>query len=220
MPSKLLTREGEFFRFTGQVITPEGVIPFQLKTSMGRPPLVAIQGQDIPIYDVTSEHFHVYGKPSRGILGHIKISFTTGKDKFSRENFVIMVSLKRNGRLIWKLIDSYKNNVFPPQHHTDRFHSNFFEFLLKHSTSREAADSQVDFLINSILELAHRLDQIIRELPDEHSSSADNSKGGRRKTYKRKRKSSKRKTKKRKKKRKTRRKRKTSRKRKTRRKRH
>ena len=46
------------------------------------------------------------------------------------------------------------------------------------------------------------------------------SKGGRRKTYKRKRKSSKRKTKKRKKKRKTRRKRKTSRKRKTRRKRH
>ena len=85
-----------------------------------------------------------------------------------------------------------------------------------YGVTKRVANEQVPFLLAALEEMKDRALNIYRELP---SNNGDH-KGGRRKTYKRKRKSSKRKTKKRKKKRKTRRKRKTSRKRKTRRKRH
>lgn len=214
-----LTSRGNKFQFVPpKQSTPEGVVRLQfinMPTSFTAAGGIKTRfGTDRSIHDIKDLHYHFYGDEKRnGVFGHIKFVSNIGRQNVPVTFFI---EIKSNGKLIFKLLDSNKNTYREPQCNINQFKIILKNFMEDYGVTKTVANKQVPFLLAALQEMKDRALSIYRELP---SNNGDH-KGGRRKTYKRKRKSSKRKTKKRKNKRKTRRKRKTSRKRKTRRKRH
>ena len=211
-----LTSRGNKFQFVPpKQSNPEGVVRLQfinMPTSFTAAGGINTRmGTDRSIHDIDGLHYHFYGDEKRnGVFGHIKFVSNIGRQNVPVTFFI---EIKSNGKLIFKLLDSNKNMYRAPQYSFRNFRTKLKNFMKDYGVTDKVAREQITFLSAALQEMKDRALSIYRELP---SNNKDH-KGGRRKTYKRKRKSSKRKTKKRKKKRKTRRKRKTSTKRKKRR---
>jgi len=204
--NKKFTTNGEMFKFIEpKQSNAQGVIRLQFInlpssfTAAGGPKGTGTQKS---IHDITSLHYHFYGEEkTNGVFGHIKFTSQIGTKNLPVTFFI---ELKTNGQSIYKLLDNDKNTYRARQKSFHKFKIILGNFLKDYGVTKTVANEQVPFLLEALKEMIARALSIYKVLPSNNVLRM----GGKRKTYKRKRKSSKRKTKKRKKKRKTRRKRK------------